>query len=710
MPADPVTSPPRRGAAFLRTVGPAGVASGVLLALVAWFVRRALVLNDGQWVYPIDDAYGHLAVAKHLVRDGLWSYSAANGFDSGISSLVWPLLLAGTFLVAGVNEYSTLVLNVLAAVASLFYAGRILQRFTRSGALVLGFLLAVIVAAPLPVLVLVGMEHCFHTLICLVFLDLACQRLARGEDGAAAAFRPGTVRWLLPGAAALLTASRYEGLFLVGVAGLLLLCRREWAFATVVGAAAAAPVVGFGLFSLSRGWPFLPCSVLLKGNAPTSLEPAALLAFLGRGHAQLLANWHVLFLVTALTVLLLVEFARRAGPAATAGATPWDYRTLFLGMTLATTGLHLQFAGLGWFYRYEAYLMVAGTVAVGVALAGRMPGPPGNVAWGRPAAWPCGAALVLAGLLFGGPAWRRARESLGSVAQASHNIYEQQFQMARFLRQHFQGRGVAANDVGCISYFADVRLFDTAGLVNLDVMRAKRAGRYDQDLVRRLLARYDVQVIVVYDYWAGEYGGQLPEWGVPIGRWTIPQNYVCAYDTVSFYAPRPELAPALTAALREFAPALPASVGQSGVYRGTRPPPVLGTHYPAFDEAGTFHWTSRAANFFLFPADERPRLPAGSTVELAVKPLSADQTLEVRVNGTPVQQRRFSAAERQTWVPLTIRAEWVPDGMNTLTLEGQGTTVIPPGDNRPILFGVREPRWQRPDDGPDPGNTGSPPR
>lgn len=340
--------------------------------------------------------------------------------------------------------------------------------------------------------------------------------------------------------------------------------------------------------------------------------------------------------------------------------------------------------------------MAVGTVAIGVVLAGYLTALVGDGdRWRRPAAWPRGAVLLLAGLLFGAPVWQRAGESLGTVVQASHNIYEQQFQMARFLRRFYQGRGVAANDVGAISYYADVHLLDLAGLVNLDVMRAKRANRYDQDVVRRLLAQYEVEVIVVYDYWAGEYGGQLPEWGVPVGQWTIPQNYVCAYDTVSFYAPRPELAPALTTALREFASELPADITQRGAYRGTPPPHVLGTYYPAFDEAGTFHWASRAATFYLAPEDDRPRPAAGSTLELSVRPLSADQTLDVLVNGNLVQQRRFTAAERQTWVPLTVQTPWV-DGLNTLTLVGHGQTVVLPNDNRSILFGVRDPRWKWP--------------
>ncbi len=658
---------------------PSLAASGLMLLTVVFFVGRAMLINDKHLIYPIDDAYGHMAIAKNLARHGVWGFSAPNGFSSGASSLLWPLVLAAAYLLCGVNAVAPVALNAAAAVGVIFYAGAMLRRVTHSRVANSLVLLAVVVVTPLPLLVMVGMEHCLHALICLVFLDLICQWLARDFATPRA-----TMRWLLPVMAFLLTMVRYEGLFLVGIAGFLLCCRREWKFAAVIGGAAAAPVVVFGCFSLSQGWAFLPCSVLLKGNALSSLQPAALLAFARKGYDQMVENPHVLFLVVAMTVSLLVQFQRRA--------TLWNYRTLILFITLATTAAHLQFAQLGWYYRYEGYLLVAGVVAVGITLVDYLPAREYGH-WRHPAAWPQLAAWLLAAVLFGAPAWQRTSEALGLVTQACHNIYEQQYQMARFMRRYYQGQGVAANDIGAIDYLADVRLCDLAGLADMDVMRGKRAGTYDQQTVRRLLAKYDVRVIVVYDYWAGEYGGPLPEWGVPIGEWTIPGNIVCAYEKVSFYAPRPELAANLTRALQDFASSLPADVVQEGVYRSTRPPHVLGTYYPANDREGTYHWTSHVAQFFLYPEDEQPKPGPGSFVTVSVKPETPEQSLDVLVNGKLVQQRKFAPGELKTWVLLKIEAPW-SEGMNVLTFEGHGKTVVPSGDNRKILFGVREPRWR----------------
>ena len=682
-PADEPSAPPgfpARAANWRRWTAawPLLTAGGLTLAATGFFVRLVFARNAGHWEYPIDDAYGHLAVAKNLVRHGVWTYSAPNGFDSGISSLAWPLLLAASFLVTGVNAYATLALNGLSALGLLWYAARMLRRAGAPPALTAAGLLAVAVFTPLPLLIIVGMEHCFHALVSLVFLDLACRTLARGDTR-----WPVPAPWALPVAAGVLTLTRYEGMFLAGATVLLLLCQRDWKKALTVSLAAAAPITAFGVFSLAQGWPFLPCSVLLKGTRPASLSLPELWIYAQRGYVQMTDNPHMLFLVLALALLLVVRCAR--------GASGWSYLTLLPGLALMGTLAHLQFAALGWFYRYEAYLVAVGCVAATAALADVLQRG-ADRGWRQPAAWPRLAAWALVLALFGLPFWQRTAESCATLVDGCRNVDEQQYQMARFLHRYYEGEGVAANDIGNIAFYTDTRLLDTAGLVNQEVMRRLRAHTYDQAAMRRLLARYDVQVIVVYDTWAGIYGGQLPEWGVPVGRWTIPDNRVCASETVSFYAPRPELAPRLTEALREFAPSLPADVVQEGIYRGTPPPHALGVYFPDFDSEGTYYQTSHYADFYLPPDNGWPAPPPDSALAVSVRPRTAGQTLEISVNGQAVQRKTFSASDVGRWTPLLVRGPWRP-GTNVLSCVGQGQTVTPPGDNRPMLFAVREPRW-----------------
>ena len=73
---------------------------------------------------------------------------------------------------------------------------------------------------------------------------------------------------MLPLLAALVVAARYEGLFLVGAACLLLMARRRIGLAVLVGLGGLIAPVTFGLYALHQGWRFLPTSILLKGRIP----------------------------------------------------------------------------------------------------------------------------------------------------------------------------------------------------------------------------------------------------------------------------------------------------------------------------------------------------------------------------------------------------------------------------------------------------------
>ena len=152
-------------------------------------------------------------------------------------------------------------------------------------------------------------------------------------------------------------------------------------------------------------------------------------------------------------------------------------------------------------------------------------------------------------------------------------------QMGYFVHRFYEGKGVTANDVGAIDYLADIHLYDIIGLANIDVLHAVRANRYDRTVVMRQMEQRQVRVVMIYDFFATQFGGPLPGW-IPVGRWTIRDNVICASDTVTFYAPDDALVPELVRALQKFAASLPALVVQSGTYCDSQLPPRAATHGP----------------------------------------------------------------------------------------------------------------------------------
>ncbi|MEO0085202.1 MAG: hypothetical protein ABIK37_01085 [candidate division WOR-3 bacterium] len=519
----------------------------LVLALILLLVVTALLLadslrrNDGHLIYALDDPYIHMAMAKNMARHGVWGVTP-HGFTSVSSSPLWTLLLAGAFAVFGNHATIPLILNLLFAALLLIAADILLRRHAVGPLWRFAALGAIAQLVPLPPVILTGQEHILHALLAVLFAGLLAETTA------------GSTRrnWPLLLVALLLTAVRYESLFLIAGACLILLIQRRFRLVLALAAAAALPVVLYGLVSLAHGWFFLPTSVLMKGEVARQLyhilHPArasgafalSLVQLLGwNSLKQILTSTHILPLIVAGLLLLL-----RRGE--------WNRTALLLLFVLGTV-LHLQFARLGPLHRYEAYLLVLGLLAVASAA---LPSKPLDSLFPR--------LLFPAALLV--MAWP-AHHVLRETPVAAANIYRQQYQMGLFLRRCYNGRAIAANDVGAINWLADLDCLDTWGMSSIEIGRARARNRYTAGLLDSLCRSRGTEMAVVYKNWLLDAKpGRLPDSWVEAGAWTIKDNIVCGEATVTFFACDSGYLPALLANLRLFSADLPAEVVQSGLY------------------------------------------------------------------------------------------------------------------------------------------------
>src|SRR5260221_10176726 len=76
----------------------------VTLALAGYAVRGVLA-KCGHPAVPLDDAFIHFQYAKRLAGGHFFSYSPGDGYSSGATSLLWPMLLA-PFYLAGLRDLS----------------------------------------------------------------------------------------------------------------------------------------------------------------------------------------------------------------------------------------------------------------------------------------------------------------------------------------------------------------------------------------------------------------------------------------------------------------------------------------------------------------------------------------------------------------------------------------------------------------------------
>jgi hypothetical protein len=519
-----------------RVAGIAGAAPAVVtyLAVVIALAAAITAKTGGTLVYPLDDTYVHMAIAKHTAVDGVWGVTSEH-FTSASSSPLWTALLAVTYAIFGVSDAAPLALNVVIGIALLVSAYRLLIDAGMPAIAAVPWSLIVLFAGTVPTLTMIGMEHTLHALVTLWFIVLAARRVTDA--------RPATSLPALIGCAALVAMTRYEGAFAVACVAIAFAVARRWRDAASIALAGALPIVAFGVWSISQGGFLLPNSVLLKGVMPplTATGVAQLVLFWPAIKA-LIATPHLASLFAAVLVLALLPSDHARGRERRIAAL------LFAGCVL----LHMQFARAGWFFRYESYLMVSGTVLAAILAQG--------VAWtklvpsrGRMLA---GAAGLVILALIALPIARRSFTAIRLVPGAASNIFEQHYQIAAFLDQHYAGRRIAVNDVGAIGYFADVKLLDVYGLASSEITSLKRRGDYTSQKVGELAARSGVEIAVIYPSWLAEYGG-IPAGWEKAGAWGVADNLVLGESAASFFAvggSRSELAHHLAAYARRLPP------------------------------------------------------------------------------------------------------------------------------------------------------------
>jgi len=525
---------------------------GILLAtflaifLPVLFIELGVMkITNAVFMYPLDDVFIHMEIASHLASEATWGINS-NAFGSASSSPLYTLLLAGCFLLFSTNTLVPFIINCLAAAALLVVLHKALISLHVSAKAHLCCMLAIVFFTPLPILVVSGMEH---TLQCL-FVFLFLQRFSTWVIGQESPRARGKAR--LPVAifiyAALVTFIRYEGLFLIAAACLLLLWHKKIMLSFQLGLFAAAPLIVFGLISLSKGSYPLPNSLLVKSDSIV-FSLSGLVHFastvlidkltIAKGGITSLATQRLLLILPLALFFCLKVIPKR---------TVHSYSLLLL---ILCTLLHLAFATTGWFYRYEAYLMLCSVYTVSM------------LAWhhGREIIHTSSKPALMVGsvllffLFF--PLFLRSSAAFSKAKQACVNIYEQQYQMGQFLRRFYDKNPVAANDIGAVAYYSNGYVLDLWGLANIDIARSRKRGYWTPTFLESMVTKNNAKIAIVYDSWFDTT--LLKQW-TKVATWQIRNNVICGDDVVSFYATDSLVQPSLKRNLILYQPLLPAGV------------------------------------------------------------------------------------------------------------------------------------------------------
>ena len=471
------------------------IAAVVFVALTIALVVAVRQATGAAYTYPLDDTYIHTALARNLIEHHTWGINPGE-FANASTSPVWTVLVA---IAGGILGWSRapLALGVIAGVMVLLDTERFARAHGAGPWRTNATLAAVLFLTPLPFLAAMGLEHILHLSLALAFVVEMV------------GYRPVRPRACL--LAGVLPLVRPESLFLVGAAVLVraTISIRE---AGLVGVCGLAPFALFCGGSLAMGGLVLPNSVLMKSGLTGGGTKLDLLARnLSEGSA----------------VVALVG-------AAAAGFSGRPLLQRSAALFVATSLLQLLLGGIGWVYRYEAWLVGWGTVLAVSTLA------VGSVRWAQAAA----IATVLAV-----PTVRAFWAWTEFVPQALGTHLGDR-QIAELVERARWPGPVAVHDIGIIRTITDNPIIDVAGIATTEIARLHLAHELSPEWFGRIVAQGGADLAIVDTRWMA---GNMPSGWVEVGTITFPITHgrTSAY---AFWATRPEAVDAVRSALTEQCP------------------------------------------------------------------------------------------------------------------------------------------------------------
>lgn len=486
-----------------------------IFALVTGLIWR---LNGGHITYSLDDPYIHMALAENILR-GHYGINLQE-VSSPSSSVLYPVILAAV-MATGLRDLAPLVLNLAALLGSLWIVWTAICREVLQDLPTRGFWGTVITVTMAICLNLIGvtftgMEHALHALLTALTCLGLFRMLATGA----------MPRWL-PLALALHPLIRFEGAAILLAGAWFLLARGKWLAALAALGMAALALGAYAAMMTRLGLPIFPSSVMVK-LAPVSL-PYFVLDLL-RNHGA------------ALAIVATIFFAHRLVFVEGLSLRP---QSLLVQVALIPIVLHLVAGRFGWLERYEVYLNVWIALMACRIYRDHLVHLCANVRGGML------VALAIAAFAF----IKQGPINLLLTPFAASNIYEQQYQMHRFVTDYYRG-AVAVNDLGYVSYANDQYVLDLWGLGSETARKLRRSN--ERGWIGPLVEQQDVQLAILFDTW---FPGQIPPGWRKVGTLALGRLHVSSGQKyVTFYATTDTACTGIADRLAEFRPTLPRGV------------------------------------------------------------------------------------------------------------------------------------------------------
>ncbi|MBS1516815.1 MAG: hypothetical protein JSS91_01875 [Bacteroidetes bacterium] len=522
----------------------------ILVIIISLVYYLSYKITGGEFIYSLDDAYIHLAYAKNIYLHNVWGITQ-NGFTSTSSSPIWTMAIAGIFFLTDVNVFIPFIFNVIISVILLIVIFRIFREEKLPDVYTSLVLIFIIIFTPLSIHIYSGMEHLLHCVLVLMFVHAASGEFA-GSDRSFTLITPSKIK--LTVLSFFLMTVRYESIFLIYIAVVLFLMKREIKFVLSMIIAGFLGSSVYGTISVLKGRAFFPDSVMLKNNFFMSFQNlfgddpfGKFLIFMDMNK-----KFIVLFVISITLLIIIIRLKKDFR----------NYISTALIILLSTAVLQKIFVA-STFFRYDSYLLIAFICFDAIAVnyifkrdpkVYRIIASPGKSS----------AAVLFLFIVFSYFGYKQFY--IDKTVTAVKNIYEQQYQMAGFIKEYYTGSSVALNDIGAVNFYADINCIDLIGLGTPEIADARINGTFDKIFLEEICRKNNVRIAVIYDEWF-DRKNVIPDNWRAAGKWKIRDNYICGSDEVTFYAVGSDAFPDLINDLRNYSFSIPDDVIQSGDYK-----------------------------------------------------------------------------------------------------------------------------------------------
>ncbi|SIS89717.1 hypothetical protein SAMN05421785_103503 [Chryseobacterium gambrini] len=472
----------------------------------------SLSKTDGHYIYLIDDAYIHLAMAKNLALYDVWGVTKYK-FSSTSSSPLFTYVLSALIKVSGNNDLLSLWVNIFFGVGTVYFLNRYFSGvFNMAKNIVLSVLFTLFFSV-LHIQVLSGMEHVFHVFLFVV--NILCLSNLKSRYSVFGFY----LTLLLMGLV------RFESMFYFVILAFLFLLIKKWKDAFGILLIGFIPIVVFCYFNYQHDGYLFPNSVIVKGTKFTfdSHFPHQLKTVFLDNFLLNISFYKIGFFPIMMCLIFIIR----------------DFRTKnfqliikdhFLLIVISLLMVcHSMFADLKGMFRYEAYILTGFSMALIPKLKGLFEHFRTYIK----------KELIISGLVLANIFLLVYKFSFAHkmLIDGGKNIYEQQIQSARFLHSYYNESKIVANDIGAITYFTNIHLLDMAGLGSKETIvfneNKRQADKQFQGFLTQYTITNDYDIAIIYEAWLQNH---IPENWKKVAELKINNPITVARDKVSIYS------------------------------------------------------------------------------------------------------------------------------------------------------------------------------